>query len=60
MHKGTWKKERARRRKFSGGDEHRTPKPRTRKGYWVGNYRRRNGTLVRGHFRKIHNVRRTK
>lgn len=48
--KGTWKKERAVRRKFSASDEHHAPKACTRKKYWVGNYHR-HGTLVKGHFR---------
>lgn len=48
--KGTWKKERATRRKFSAGDEHHAPKAGTHKQYWVGNYHR-NGRLIKGHFR---------
>lgn len=39
--KGTWKKERAVGRKYSGGDTEAKPKPGARKKYWVGNYHRK-------------------
>lgn len=48
MKKGTWKKERAITRKFSGGDEHAVPKAGTRKKYWVGNYHRKKKKVSEG------------
>lgn len=49
--KGVWKKERARRRKFTASDAHRAPAAGTRKKYWVGAYTR-NKKRIEGHFRK--------
>lgn len=48
MKKGTWKKERAVGRKYSGGDEHKAPKAGNRKKYWVGRYHRGAKTVSEG------------
>ncbi len=49
---GSWKKERAKGRKYSGGDEHKAPPARSRKQFWVAAHTRRGGIKVRGHMRK--------
>lgn len=59
MNKGTWKKERAVRRKFSGGDEHGAPKAHSRKKYWVGSYHRKGKKVGEG-FRKNPNYKKGK
>ncbi|MBI4414993.1 MAG: hypothetical protein HY566_02015 [Candidatus Kerfeldbacteria bacterium] len=57
MKKGIWKKERAVRRKYSGGDEHRRPKAHTQSKYWVGGYTR-DGQHIAGHWRTNPNFQR--
>ncbi|MFC1687615.1 hypothetical protein ACFL0L_03480 [Patescibacteria group bacterium] len=47
---GSWKKERATGRKYSKSDVHKTPKAHTRKKYWVGDYQKKDGTHIKGHF----------
>lgn len=56
-----WKLERAsvhrkrqrrpRSNKFSGGDKEALPKKHARRQTWVGGYRRRDGTKIKGYFR---------
>jgi len=52
MKKGVWKKERAVGRKYSHSDEHKEPTVGTRKKYWTGNYVKKDGTKVKGHWSK--------
>ena len=47
---GSWRKERASGRKYSGGDSHPAPKPHKRQQFWVSAYTRR-GRNVRAHYR---------
>lgn len=42
---------RARSNKYSGGDTDRRPKPHSAKQMWVGGYRKRDGTRVKGYYR---------
>ena len=52
MKKGTWKKERAKGRKYCKSDAHKTPKAHSRKKIWVGAYATRHKLgKVRGHWR---------
>ncbi len=59
MKKGTWKKERAVGRKYSGGDQEAKPKPHARKKYWVGGYHRKR-TRVSESWRRNPNYRKRK
>jgi len=54
-----WKLERAhvggecnRSNKYSNSDASPTPEPGTQSRYWVGSYTRKDGTKVKGHYRK--------
>lgn len=42
---------RARSNKYSGGDSDTKPAKHSRKGEWVGGYRRSDGTKVKGYYR---------
>lgn len=48
---GTWKKERATGRKYSGSDGDKTPAPGERDKYWVSGYTRANGKKIEGYWR---------
>ena len=39
-------------RKSTNADPTSAPKPGTRKKFWVGGYHKKDGTYVRGHYRK--------
>ncbi len=48
----SWRGERAPGNKYSGGDKSKTPAPGTRKTYWVGGYKKADGSRVKGHYAK--------
>jgi len=50
MKEGTWKKERAVGRKYSHSDEHKKPAAGARKKYWTGEYVKKGGIKVKGHW----------
>ena len=50
MAKKSWRGERAKGNKYSGGDKSRKPKAGTRTRYWRSGYKRRDGSRVKGHY----------
>jgi hypothetical protein len=56
MAKKSWRGERAKGNKYSGGDKESKPKPGTRKRFWRSGYKKADGTRVEGHYvSNIHN-----
>ena len=48
--KTSWRGERAKGKKYSGGDKGAKPKPGARKRYWRSGHKRADGTRVKGHY----------
>ena len=48
--KKSWRGERSKGKKYSGGDRGRRPSAGTRKRYWRSGYRRKDGSRVKGHY----------
>ncbi|MGH2581676.1 MAG: hypothetical protein ACRDFQ_02115 [Anaerolineales bacterium] len=55
--KSSWRGERSKGKKYSGGDKSRRPKAGARKTYWRSGYRRKDGSRVKGHYVKNPNYR---
>jgi hypothetical protein len=50
MTKRSWRGERAKGNKYSGGDSSKRPEPGTRKRFWRSGYTKKDGTKVEGHY----------